>query len=306
MTMHALLRRDPCPTPSAIEDAFDGHICRCTGYRAILDAMQSFAADRDAAGPTLLRAHRPVACAPCRPERKAPGPAHYRHGSDRWCRVISLQELGQAWSKAKRNKLHEGLRLVAGNTAAALDKEPDGKPRFIVDISAVPELNVVEDGSANGARGLVLGGAVSFARAIAEFDARATDDAYAASAERFRALSAHLCRAANAQVRNRATLGGHLGMYLAHRRSSRSPFLSDLLPLLVALEAQVRYAATPDDAPVWMALEEFLETDLKTDVSLPVVHAFAVHGIAASQPGAGRANREEQSQPQQHARQTTA
>ena len=38
-------------------------------------------------------------------------------------------------------------------------------------------------------------------------------------------------------------------MYLAHCRRSRpakSPFLSDLLPLLVALEAKVQYATTPD------------------------------------------------------------
>jgi xanthine dehydrogenase/oxidase len=272
MSMHALLRREPRPAASAIEDAFDGHICRCTGYRAILDAMQSFAAERGDAGLESLRAHRPVARAPWGPEAKAPGPARFRQGLDRWRRVVSLIELGEAWSEARRERLAAGLRVVAGNTAAALDKEPDGKPRFIVDISAIPELNAVEEGSADGVEGLVLGGAVTFARAIAEVGSRATDRAYAASVERFRALSAHLQRAANAQVRNRATLGGHLGMYLAHRRSSRSPFLSDLLPLLVALEARVRYATTPDRGPAWVPLEDFLETD----AALPVVHALLV------------------------------
>ena len=77
MSMHALLRREPRPAGSAIEDAFDGHICRCTGYRAILDAMQSFAADRDAADPQPLcarstgRASRHAARNRRRPDRRA-------------------------------------------------------------------------------------------------------------------------------------------------------------------------------------------------------------------------------------------
>ncbi|MGH6903393.1 MAG: molybdopterin cofactor-binding domain-containing protein, partial [Geminicoccaceae bacterium] len=272
MSMHALLRREPRPTGSAIEDAFDGHICRCTGYRAILDAMQSFAADRDAAARQAVCAHRPVALSPCGPERKALRPARFGRGADRWRRVVSLVELAEACSEARRCGLEKNLRLVAGNTAAALDKEPDAKPRFIVDISAIPELTAVEDGHADGSQGIILGGAVTFARAIAELGSRVTDGANDASRPRFRALSAHLCRAANAQVRNRATLGGHLGMYLTHRRSSKSPFLSDLLPLLVALEAKVQYASTPDGAPCWAALEDFL----RTKASLPVVHAVLV------------------------------
>ncbi|KAK2736593.1 hypothetical protein FQN57_000710 [Myotisia sp. PD_48] len=42
MSLYALLRNDPTPSPSAIEEAFDGNLCRCTGYRSILDAAHSF------------------------------------------------------------------------------------------------------------------------------------------------------------------------------------------------------------------------------------------------------------------------
>jgi xanthine dehydrogenase/oxidase len=40
--LYALLRNDPEPSEIEIEEAFDGNLCRCTGYRPILDAAQSF------------------------------------------------------------------------------------------------------------------------------------------------------------------------------------------------------------------------------------------------------------------------
>lgn len=45
MSMYALLRTCPSPTMVQIEDAFDGNLCRCTGYRPILSGLQTFASD---------------------------------------------------------------------------------------------------------------------------------------------------------------------------------------------------------------------------------------------------------------------
>ncbi|RDW60482.1 putative xanthine dehydrogenase HxA [Aspergillus mulundensis] len=42
MSLYALIRNDPQPSEHAVEEAFDGNLCRCTGYRPILDAAQSF------------------------------------------------------------------------------------------------------------------------------------------------------------------------------------------------------------------------------------------------------------------------
>ncbi|KAJ4991077.1 xanthine dehydrogenase [Stagonosporopsis vannaccii] len=42
MSLYALLRNTDAPTEHDVEEAFDGNLCRCTGYRPILDAAQSF------------------------------------------------------------------------------------------------------------------------------------------------------------------------------------------------------------------------------------------------------------------------
>ncbi|KAI5301359.1 hypothetical protein KEM55_002266 [Ascosphaera atra] len=48
MSLYALLRNDPMPSEHTMEEAFDGNLCRCTGYRPILDAAQSFSCGKAA------------------------------------------------------------------------------------------------------------------------------------------------------------------------------------------------------------------------------------------------------------------
>lgn len=45
MSLYALLRNNAAPSRDDVEEAFDGNLCRCTGYRPILDAAQTFSAD---------------------------------------------------------------------------------------------------------------------------------------------------------------------------------------------------------------------------------------------------------------------
>lgn len=45
MSLYALLRNNSAPTKLEVEEAFDGNLCRCTGYRPILDAAQTFSVE---------------------------------------------------------------------------------------------------------------------------------------------------------------------------------------------------------------------------------------------------------------------
>ena len=42
MSMYTLLRNNPQPSQAEVERAFDGNLCRCTGYRPILDGYKTF------------------------------------------------------------------------------------------------------------------------------------------------------------------------------------------------------------------------------------------------------------------------
>ena len=45
-SLYALLRNTTDPSELEVEEAFDGNLCRCTGYRPILDAAQTFNKDQ--------------------------------------------------------------------------------------------------------------------------------------------------------------------------------------------------------------------------------------------------------------------
>lgn len=43
MAAYALLEADPCPTEDNVKRGLEGNLCRCTGYRKIVDAVLSLA-----------------------------------------------------------------------------------------------------------------------------------------------------------------------------------------------------------------------------------------------------------------------
>lgn len=65
MSMYALLRTKPFPSMNDIEVAFQGNLCRCTGYRAILEGFRTFTEEWERT--RLLNIHNNGSCS--EPER---------------------------------------------------------------------------------------------------------------------------------------------------------------------------------------------------------------------------------------------
>lgn len=68
MSMYALTQNKPRPTVPDIEEALAGNLCRCTGYRPILDAFSTFACDHQNEVPATGCAHRSTTCPHDAPE----------------------------------------------------------------------------------------------------------------------------------------------------------------------------------------------------------------------------------------------
>ena len=70
MNMSEFIANHPHATKKEIEEAFDGNLCRCTGYRAILTGMKTFASDwsgRRRAGADEVPGGRQRRRSSCRP-----------------------------------------------------------------------------------------------------------------------------------------------------------------------------------------------------------------------------------------------
>ncbi|XP_031784418.1 xanthine dehydrogenase isoform X1 [Nasonia vitripennis] len=63
MSMYALLRSNPKPTMNDIDIAFQGNLCRCTGYRPIIEGLRTFTKEWEQSRMSKLKNHEEKLCA---------------------------------------------------------------------------------------------------------------------------------------------------------------------------------------------------------------------------------------------------
>jgi xanthine dehydrogenase small subunit len=207
------------PTRREIDDALSGNLCRCTGYRPIIDAARRMTElplvqfDREALADRL----RPL-------QRQAL--ATYTHGAQQFHAPRTLEEL------ARLRAEHPNAVLLAGSTDLGLcvtkQMRELGEIIYLGHVDALK--TVVEAGGM-----IEIGAGVTL------------NDAYAAVCRHYPAeLSELWQRFASLPIRNAGTLGGNV--------ANGSP-IGDSMPWLIALGSQLVLASQEGERV--LALEDF-------------------------------------------------
>ena len=253
MNMSEFITNHPHATKKEIEDAFDGNLCRCTGYRAILTGMKTFASDwtrkderrrmkcqEDEAATSQLPAYVEI---PFPPGARGPLEPVSSQGSGQvWRTPATLAELAAALHESRGRK----VRLVHGNTSYGIYKDEFPGTQLFLDVRLIPELN---GGSHRKGDELQVSAGTSYGDFIdllaAEMKARKLGETSPLGALDFMAR-----RTAGRIVRNAASLGGNTMLVLKHIASGTGePFPSDLLTALVAVGARITFLVlAPDGA----------------------------------------------------------
>ncbi|RYX93565.1 MAG: xanthine dehydrogenase small subunit [Comamonadaceae bacterium] len=217
-------------TREIAQQDLSGNLCRCTGYRPILDAAQAMgdlpAARLDARG--LLEKLR---------ELQPPDPAR---PTGAYLSPTTLPALLQA------RAAHPAAQIVAGCTDVGLwVTKLHMQFAEVLDVTKVRELRRVESYPHH----LAIGAAVTL------------DDAYAALVKDRPQLQNFAARFAGLPVRNSGTLGGNV--------ANGSP-IGDSMPLLIALGASIVLMSVRDGQPVSREMPlEALYTGYRKNVMAP-------------------------------------
>jgi xanthine dehydrogenase/oxidase len=263
MSMYSLLRRRNAPSAEAVENQFDGNLCRCTGFRPILDAMQSFVGDTEGI-------KKAVGSRYSRSAFGVPRKLFFEGAGDRWYRVLTIKD-----ALALSATFPQGsVAFVSGRTSAGVYKTFQRWHDVLIDISQVSELKGCR--IATNHQGIRIGAADTFEEVIEFLDQLdATPGAYNKTAvdcirSQARSIAGH-------QVRSAATVGGTIMLALEHRTDVQ-PFPSDFVTILAALGAIVAFIQVdPPHAELACPIldlptaKEFSMRHLITHVALPPI-----------------------------------
>ncbi|KAJ0241639.1 Indole-3-acetaldehyde oxidase [Hirschfeldia incana] len=249
------------------EKAVSGNLCRCTGYRSIVDACKSFASDVDIEDLGFNSFCKKTSLPRFEHSEKLTFPEFLKDeikstdsGTLKWCSPESVEELKTIVGACKANSDH--VVLVAGNTSTGYYK--DEKERDYdkyVNLTRIAEMREIRESH----DGVVIGAAATISKVIAALKE--------INNHMFRKLAAHMEKIAARFIRNFASVGGNLVM------AQRKRFPSDIATILLAAGASVNIMSSSRGGGLEkVTLEQFLQGppldthDLVLSIEIPFRH----------------------------------
>ncbi|XP_017011536.2 xanthine dehydrogenase-like [Drosophila takahashii] len=255
MSMYALLRNAEKPSMRDLEMTFQGNLCRCTGYRPILEGYKTFTkefqcgmGDKCCKVKTFSSENDKLFEAsnfqPLDPSQEPIFPPElqlsdfldkqnliFRSERVTWYRPTNLKELLQL--KAK----HPGAKLIVGNTEVGVEiKFKHMLYPHLINPSQVKDLLEIRDCQ----DGIYFGAAVSLSEIDAHLRKR-IEELPESETRLFQCSVEMLHHFAGKQIRNVACLGGNI--------MTGSP-ISDVNPLLLAAGSQLEVASVSSSGEI--------------------------------------------------------
>ncbi|KAE8705768.1 Indole-3-acetaldehyde oxidase [Hibiscus syriacus] len=256
-------RAEPRPglsklTVSEAEKSIAGNLCRCTGYRPIVDVCKSFASDVDMEDlgfnsfwrkgesnevklSRLPRFDRndAIRVFPEFLEKEATAGANMDSQRCHWYSPVSLEEL--------QSLLHMGtsVKIIVGNTGTGYYKELVHYDNYI-DLRYIPELSVIR----KDPTGIEIGAAVTISKAIETLKEENEGEFGKEGKMVFEKLGDHMEKIASRFIRNSGSVGGNLMM------AQRKHFPSDIATILLSVDTIVEVITS--QSRLKLTLEEFL------------------------------------------------
>ncbi|KAG6462344.1 hypothetical protein O3G_MSEX013203 [Manduca sexta] len=269
MAMYSLIQEKKDITMLEIEQSFGSNVCRCTGYRPILEALKKFAIDApkdkkitdieylnicNRTGQHCFKAtcNENEWCMISADDVKPPHILKIKlKDGKNWYRVCQVNDIFNILNKIG----YESYMLVSGNTAKGAYPIL-AYPQHLIDISAVEELKTYKID-----QNLIIGAGLTLTELRDKFDITSKENYFGY----LKTLSKHLKLVAHIPVRNLGSIGGNLMIKHAHNQ-----FSSDLFLLFTTAGAQI-VILTSKGVKKTLNMEQFLKEDMKGKVILYVM-----------------------------------
>jgi len=248
MSSFALHKHNKTPTRAEVLEALAGNLCRCTGYRSIIEAAitSSIGVDEDS-----FAKHYQETVATLNELKKLPAPTLTGNGHQ-FIAPKNIDELAYELSHEPKSTIVAGgtdLALSVTQNLATIDK--------LVYVGNVEELTNIEETDTE----IIIGSALPYSKFIDTLHHYYPD------------LGAMIERIGSKQVRNNGTLGGNIG--------NASP-IGDMPPALIALGATMTLHVNGSERTI---LVEDYFVDYKKTLLMP---SEFIKSVQVPKPTAGQ------------------